>query len=317
MAEKNNKRYEIIKNLKNLLLKVKNSNNEEFDVIISEIKSYIFGEALLREYYTNKITDFRTWQAKNIDAIKELYSSIKKDLVNNEIYISSHTFDMFEGKNEKFYFDEIKLFYDKLPEEHKNIRRWFDDVIFTGITLLKFYESVLFYAIRSNNVNYIPSFNNNFQKIYENLPLNSYEYYYLDREDAILQLSQFDDIFISTFKIAAISILKDLIRITKIEIIKGEPNEKKPKLTYNSDNNTFYLNNEKFHLEPAELNVLAIACKYSNGDYKSCTTNLASTLSGINTKWKSMSKQQSQNLVSKIKLKNEVNVNENLVEIIY
>lgn len=315
--------YKQIAKLKDFSCKAKAlSTTQELDLLISEVKYFIYQNEEIKKIYTesvNKVEDFITEEEQKDT------SEIKKNKIRRISMFVKKITNILPQKDAKgryclnirtipSYGNHLspiqiipELFYYPFFLDLK------DENITYGDGIVHFYQVNI---AKSDDYKHLLG-RTRYYFFKKNKKIN---YYIIEFENYItpngFEFLTKDAFFRNWLISALIGVLNDLIISLKLSL-QNNTNLKRitrklPKLTYNTGNQTFYVNGNIFHLEPVEATCLAVYCGFTN---QALQADEKAARAGINSKWKKLNFSKV-NLIKKPRGK-DVEVNKNIIDIVY
>lgn len=291
--------FETLAKLKQFSLDIQNVNTiEEIELTILQIKAYIQNSDILKNICNNKITEF-----------KNLKSSLKYKLLCR--YLCGEL-DTSKITARILYIDRNMYinWWDNINTENPN---GLNDLYLIPEPNTEHFNKYKNKKIITKNMCYpLYTFFNNFL-VKHNSCLNIYMFY--QEVNTIYKTinPKFYLLYLKAVSNGTLSFLTKAITSNTHENYNLKTTKiKKPKLTYNTDNQTFYINGKEFQLEPVECTCLAVYCGFTEHTLQA---DEKSARNGINSKWKKLNF-SNENLIKKPRGK-QVKVNKNIIDIDY
>ena len=216
--------HKIIAQLKKYMLEVKNADNEQLDVLTSEIKGFIFDNENLLSEYNNRINKFKQLAKDNAfkQKLETLYESLRK---NYEIDFDLKEFNIAENLS----LNLINDFFYQRSQTGRDTNYY----LTKEYSLFNFISEILLDSLSdlSSKVN-VSNILFDIQKSIEDF----YSFYLINKEDYFINLYKSSDLWLLQYKLALLGVVGDLIKYLKTDIIQNpqgviDVGEKHNKLT--------------------------------------------------------------------------------------
>lgn len=291
--------FNTIADLKQFSVQIKNTSNiDDLSVIILSLKGYIQQNNELQNIVKNKI-----------DECNILKGTLKYKLLAR--YLCGELREVVTPKILKI---ERDMYLDWWNNINTNAPNGLAELYLIPKPTKKHFERYKKCKYITNYMCYpLFTFFNRFLEKYSSC-LDIYMFY--QDENTIYKTAN-QEFYLLYLKAVTNGTLNDLIKAInpnthKNYKLKTTKKINKPKLTYNTDNQTFYINNDKFTLEPVECTCLAVYCGFTE---QTLQADEKAARAGINSKWKNLNF-SNENLIKKPRGK-QVEINKNVIDIDY